>query len=380
MTTDYRKPLALILAIYVLLAIGYGLATPLFEAPDEQHHFFTASAIAANRRLPTTGDEYSHLTGQEAAQPPLYYLIAALIAGPFDLVLSEEVIWPNPAVQLGAADSPHNINAFVHTEAESWPWRDHVLVAHLHRLLSALLGLGTLLAVFSCARLVWPASPERALLATALVAFLPQFVFLHGSISNDPLIILLCSAAIWQLLRMWYGEMDWLRLALLGLTVGLAILSKTAGLLLFAYALVFVGLIAWREQRGRSLGKKLQQVVGPLLAVAIPALALGGWLLWRNWELYGDITAASEFVRLAGGDRDYSLIQVLKETPGLWKSLFAVFGWFNVLAPQWIFLIWYGIVAAAVAGALSGVWRDLRAAGHSQADHGEGIQAAQSVS
>ena len=157
-------------------------------------------------------------------------------------------------------------------------------------------------------------------------------------------------------------------------------LSKTAGLLLLLYALFFVGLVAWRNSRGQSFGRKLRQMVGPLLAVAVPALILGGWLLWRNWGLYGDITAASEFVRLAGGDRGYSLLQVLRETPGLWTSLFAVFGWFNVLAPQWIFLIWYGIVAVAIAGAIIGAWRSHRAARASRADHEEGNQAARNVS
>jgi hypothetical protein len=84
---------------------------------------------------------------------------------------------------------------------------------------------------------------------------------------------------------------------------------------------------------------------------------LGGWLLWRNWQLYGDITAANEFVRLAGGDRRYSLIQVFREIPGLWTSLFAVFGWFNILAPKWIYLIWNGIVGASIIGAVIHVWR-----------------------
>ncbi len=361
MNSDYRRPLLLILVIYLLLAIGYGLATPLFEAPDEQHHYFTAAVIASTGRLPTTTDNFNQLTLQEAAQPPLYYLISALIAKPLGVEIDEDMLWPNPAVQLGAADSPQNINAFVHTHEESWPWSDQVLIAHLLRLQSTLIGIGTLLAVFGCAKLVWPSVSERALLATALVAFLPQFAFLHGSISNDPLIIFLCSAAIWQLLRMWYGPLNWQRLVLLGLTIGLAILSKTAGLVLLTYSLGFISLLTWRKQQGYSNGKKLQQMILSILAVTLPALMLGGWLLWRNWQLYGDITAANQFVRLAGGDRGYSLIQVLRETPGLWTSLFAVFGWFNILAPKWVYLIWNGIVGASIVGAIIHVWHGHKA-------------------
>jgi hypothetical protein len=84
--------------------------------------------------------------------------------------------------------------------------------------------------------------------------------------------------------------------------------------------------------------------------IIIPALLISGWLLWRNWRLYGDVTASNQFVRIAGGDRVYSVLQVLAEMDGLWISLFAVFGWFNVRAPQWVYFIWNGIVLAAVVG------------------------------
>lgn len=360
MTNTYRALLALILAIYLVLAIGYGLTTPLFEAPDENSHYYTAAVIAKTRSLPQVDGDFTELTEQEAAQPPLYYLMAAVAATPFDVDLADDFFWPNPAVQLGAADSPQNINAFVHTELESWPWSDPVAIAHLWRLLSSILGLGTLLAIFGCARLVWPLNAERALLATAMVAFLPQFAFSHGAISNDPLIVFLCSLALLQLLTMWYCEATWPRLALLGLTVGLAILSKTAGLLLLLYSLILVALLTWRSQRGSSGGKIVQQVILSLAIVALVALSVSGWLLWRNWQLYGDVTAANQFISLAGGNRGYSLFRVLRETPGLWRSLFAVFGWFNVLAPGWVYLIWNGIVVAALIGAIFQLWSWLK--------------------
>jgi 4-amino-4-deoxy-L-arabinose transferase-like glycosyltransferase len=361
---NHRVALFLILAIYSLLAMGYGLATPLFEAPDEHHHYFTAAAIAATGRLPNTGDDFSHLTRQESAQPPLYYLLSALIAAPFNVEVSGDALWPNPAVQLGAADSPQNINAFVHTPVESWPWPGLVWSAHLMRLLSTLIGIGSLLAIFASARLIWPDYPNRALLATAVVAFLPQFAFLHGSISNDPLIIFLCSAAIWQLLRMFYDSMTWSRLALLGLTAGLAILSKAGGLLLLLYSLGFVCLMAWRAQRNHSPNsrKKLKTILGPVLLVALVALGVSGWLLWRNWGLYGDATAATEFVRFAGGDRGHTIPQVLRASSGLWTSFFAVFGWFNIMAPRWVYLIWNVIIGASIVGAAIHLWRGRKTA------------------
>lgn len=50
MTIRSRRPLlATILAVYLLLAAGYGITTPLFETPDEHLHFFTANFVAREK-------------------------------------------------------------------------------------------------------------------------------------------------------------------------------------------------------------------------------------------------------------------------------------------------------------------------------------------
>jgi hypothetical protein len=363
-----RRWLGLILLSYLALALALGAVNPLFEAPDEQWHYFTAQTISETGRLPFVAQEPDPWTMQEAAQPPLYYLLASLIIAPLDTDRARELVWPNPHVRLGDASSPTNTNAFVHTEAEAWPWRRHVLAAHLLRAFSALMGLGTLLCIFAAARLIWPAWPERALLATAMAAFLPQFVFLHSAISNDPLIVLLASAGLWQLLRLWQSGVNVPRLIWLGLTVALAMLTKTAGLLLLFYSLGFLSVLSWRQSPGQP-ARALRQWLGwagPVLALA---MLLAGWLLWRNWALYGDVTATNQFIRLAGGDRQYTLLEVVAESSGLWTSLFAVFGWFNVRGPLWIYLVWNGLALAALAGA---IWSFRRAARGQAAVHRRG--------
>ncbi len=354
-----HRLLALILAIYLLLALAYGAINPLFEAPDEHYHFFTAQAIAGSKSLPSLATDPDPWMAQEAAQPPLYYVATAALIKTIDTSQSKELTWLNPRVRLGDASAPDNINAFVHTPVEAWPWQGHVLAVHLMRIFSSLLGLGTLLCIYGSGRLLWPNAPQQALLATAMVAFLPQFDFLHGSISNDTLIIFLCAAALWQLLGMWYGGLSLLRLAFLGITIGLAVLSKMAGLLLLIFALGFIVVLLWRNDRGREGPISIYGFLrlGTLVAIA---LLFSGWLLWRNWQLYGDITATNQFVRIAGGDREYSLFQVLGESSGLWSSFFALFGWFNLRPPGWVYLVWNGIVLAAGAGVLVELVRSIR--------------------
>ncbi len=359
--SNRRQWLLLILVIYSLLAIAYGFVTPLFETPDEHHHFFTLKVIALSNRLPTTFDNDIEFTGQEAAQPPLYYLIASLISRQFKEDNAFEALWPNPSVQLGDPDSPQNINAFVHGPNEEWPWHGLALEAHLLRLFSALIGLGTLLCIYGATRLLWPAAAERALLATALVAFLPQFAFLHGSITNDVLIVFLCTVTLWQLLRLWYEGISWGGLLLLGVTIGLAILTKMAGLLLLGYGLGFLTITIIRERRNQKPANILRNWFLQAGLVTVVALLVSGWLLWRNWHLYNDITATNQHLLFMGEDRHFTLLEVFGETSGLWASIFAVFGWFNIVPPAWVYLVWNGMALAAVFGVLIEAGRRLRA-------------------
>ena len=357
-----RRLLAGILALYLFITLAYGVVNPLFEAPDEHWHFFTAVYIAENKTLPIVEDEYDQWLSQEAAQPPLYYILAAALISPIDTSTAREDVWLNPfrTQGIGNASALTNRNQIIHTAAEQWPWQGTVLAAHLLRIVSTLFGLGTLLLIYKSARLLWSQSKQLPLLATTLVAFLPQFNFQHAAISNDPLIIFLSTAALWQLIWLWQNPITLNRLLGLGITIGLAALSKNAGVLLLLYSLGFLAIRHLKdggEPWQKKLGRWSWQTAVPII---LPVLLLAGWLWWRNWQLYGDWTATSQFIRIAGGDRGYTLAQVLTESGGLWRSLFAVFGWFNLLAPPWVYWLWNGIVAVGIAGILRKVLRDWR--------------------
>ena len=356
----------LLLLGYLAVTLAYGGVNPLFEAPDEHWHYFTAQYVADTGELPVVEEDYDEWLSQEAAQPPLYYWLASGLIRLAGVEGGRDEVWLNPhfATAVGDASALANKNLVVHTDGEAWPWRGVALAVHLLRGLSALLGLGTLLCVWASGRLLWPNAPQRALLAMGLVAFLPQFNFVHASVTNDVLITLLVSLAVWQVVRIWRRGTGgrWGELLLLGVTIGLAALTKTAGILLGVYV---VGVLGWMVAGGRRQvaggNGRLRSLSQIFLLVVVPVLLLAGWLWWRNWLLYGDPTAANQFVRIAGGDRGYSLGQVLAEMPGLWLSLFAVFGWFNVRPPEWVFWVWQMVVLMGVGGAAwqaaSGKWQ-----------------------
>src|SRR5690606_2036726 len=128
------------------------------------------------------------------------------------------------------------------------------------------------------------------------------------------------SLGIVQLIWFWHnppgeppGRQHAPRLVALGLTIGLAALSKNAGVLLLVYSLGFLAVLAAREGNYRLIGRAL-------LLVALPAALVAGWLWARNQMLYGDWTATAPFIAIAGGDRGYSLWQVLGESRGLVAS------------------------------------------------------------
>ena len=59
MTTDKQTPFhalrftgSLILILYLVLALAYGVMAPPFESPDEVGHFFTVKYIADYGQLP----------------------------------------------------------------------------------------------------------------------------------------------------------------------------------------------------------------------------------------------------------------------------------------------------------------------------------------
>ena len=304
---NQHRPFFAVLAVYLIITIAYGLINPLFEAPDEHWHFFTAEYIATRQALPFVADDYDSWLSQEAAQPPLYYLVGAILIRPFDTSTARDEVWLNPYFPLGIgrADAPANKNNVVHTES----WSDgYAQAAHLLRLFSTLLGAGTLACIYACGLLIVPATDSRKgkadkpnrvpLLATAMVAVLPQFNFLHASITNDTLMVFLASLTLWQLLRLRTllsdgtpnshlpvaSLLDW-RLLQLGITVGLAILTKTTGTALFAFTLGALGLFWFRHWLNGALSTRFLRRF--LLYFLLPVLALAGWLWWRNWVLYG---------------------------------------------------------------------------------------------
>lgn len=363
---------AALVVAFVLLACAYNVLTPVFESPDELQHVAFVAWVADTGKLPEVRGEEPGPWAQEGTQPPLYYWLTAAMVGWASHSDAQHLAEINPhAGGIGDPQRPDNKNRVIHDPAlEGWPYRGTVLFVRLARLVSTLIAAGTLLAVHRLGRVIFPQRPGIALGMMALVAFIPQFLFLGASVNNDNLVILISSWTV-VLLAGWLcipaGRLPrWPQLVLLGVLLGLAALSKLSGALLWPLAGLVLLWLAWRANtRARST-----LAVGAAVVLLL-ALVVSGWWFVRNLGLYGDLSGISAHLAVMGRREPPATFEAaMAEFRGFRYSFWALFGWFNVLVPQLFY--WIVDILSLVACAGMGLYVVRRELARRQAGHGSG--------
>jgi hypothetical protein len=339
-----RLSVVLVVLLFVSLATVYSLVTPIFEGYDEHWHYAYVQYIASGKGLPRQPpDQYGHLARQEASQPPLYYLLASAVSWWVPSGDLENLLRMNPQfapVPWGYRD---NQNIIVHTDAERFPYRGTVLAVHLSRMISVLLGAGTVLCTYALARLLFPNQRALAFGAMIVTALTPGFLFASAVVNNDILATFLSSLALVLLVKI---RKEGSRAAgvWLGIVLGCAALSKLSGLLLWPFAGLVLVVSAWRRRDWRWLAR-----------VGLPALALAvlvsSWWYVRNWVLYHDITGLNRMLDIVGRrEPGFGLRDAWAEMEGVRRSYWALFGWFNVPVATWLYRVYDLISLLGLAG------------------------------
>jgi 4-amino-4-deoxy-L-arabinose transferase-like glycosyltransferase len=291
-----------ILACFIVLALAYGLVVPPFENLDEFEHFGVVRHIAETGRLPVHGDpagEVYHYR-QEASQPPLYHLLSAGLVRLLGLQADDAAAFlrlnPWVACGPGAASLYDNRAVLYHDPGrEAFPWQGALLTLHVLRAWSTLLQATTVVGTYALARAAFPRRREIAPLATAVVAFNPQFLLVASGVNNDNLITPLVTLGLYLLFKAWRDGLTVRRTVCLGLLIGLAGLSKLSGWLLLVLSAVIILILARRLQT-----RKLLLFIGHCSWAILAASAVSFWWFWRNWQLYGDPTALQPMLALVG--------------------------------------------------------------------------------
>ncbi len=302
----------LTLLAYLLIASVYSFSVPLFEAPDEPSHLSYVNFVASKHMLPnlSTGDVMG--IPDEAFQAPLFYVIAG---GVLNLLGRSEVnprIERNPEFSWVHPSTPPNM--FLHSPRETV--QPDSFAVHLLRLISVLAGVTIVYLTYKLSLEIRLTS-FQALLAAGINAFIPQFTFLTGSVSNDSLSWAMSSLALLFTLRLVAKQsVERAFLISLGITLGLAFLTKTTTL-----ALIPVVIAAMLVKRFHLHNWNTRDLTKAALLVGGVAFSLAGWWYLRNFVLYGELT---------GWKLNAEINHVLIHEKTIWSS------YFRTTFPVWL--------------------------------------------
>jgi hypothetical protein len=358
-----RRWLVLILILFTILGVFYAVVTPVFEASDELWHYPMVKHLADGNALPVQvfDPDQAGPWKQEASQPPLYYYLGAALTFWIDTSDIENVRWLNPHVDSGVITEDGNTNLVVHDPTIN-PWSGTSLAIRIVRLASVLLGSATVYLTFRIAKEVVPERPEIYLVAAAINAFTPMFLFISGAVNNDNLVIPLSSLALFMIIKLGRAfaadlgrRKEIIRLILLGSVIGLGALTKITAIGLIPLAVFGIAIGLWRRTPKSSPGNRYLWLIRETLwrsaVFVVPALLIAGWWYSRNIQLYGDWSGWNAFIAVLGKRATpANLAQLWDERWGFLTSYWGLFGGLNVPMTEWIYKLLNTLLLISVVG------------------------------
>ena len=334
--TTHQIQFLLLLVIFSGAGLAYALIPPMLEKPDEDGHYGYILYLREHRTLPPL--MFQPGWASEYKQPPLYYLVAAVLTGwlPGEPV-PERLLVTNPYADRSVPGQRNdNRNVFLHPPH----WTPLFLGA---RLVSLVMGIGVVLLTYCLTRLLEPRDHSLAIAAAAIAGFQPQFLYMATAVNNDIAITLLSTATVTLLVYRVTRRLSGLPFCfLLGSILGLAILTKASGLLLWLCAGMALLGMNWGNWR-RALGE--------IAGVFTMALLIGGWWYIRNGLLYGDPLTLQ--VHVAGYQERHRTLADLwnYDIPAIERTFWANLSRLFVSpTPLDDILIWWGRISLLLGG------------------------------
>ncbi|MGA8029939.1 MAG: glycosyltransferase family 39 protein, partial [Bryobacteraceae bacterium] len=188
-------------------------------------------------------------------------------------------------------------------------------------------------------------STSSAVIAAALIGFLPQFDFRGATVNNDAAVAVFCAVATYFIARMAVRGFEKLPAILGSIALALAFLSKINAV---AVVPAFVTCLLLTSPDWKTRARRLMVLV-------IPAIVILPWLV-RNKILYGDVLASNVMLRTVPG-----LVQKRSLTDPYFSTTFPTvtvqsfigyFGWINVRLPESIYKGFEVLFYVAVFGVL----------------------------
>ena len=223
-----RGWLILIFSLYFILAVGYSLLMPVWEAPDEPAHYHLAWHRA-------TYGEFPIEMNYEAHQPRAYYYLGVWIIRALDKIEPELTRFRHPKEYPFTIRKPERRFDWT-DENYDFYWGVYVL-----RWVNIIFGSAALWLNWKAFRQIAPAS--LALTALALVALMPQYLHITSSVNNDVLGTLAGGLLFYLTIRCLREPSYWLRLLVLVLGILLPFSTK---LTVLPVSVAVYLILAWR--------------------------------------------------------------------------------------------------------------------------------------
>lgn len=366
-----RKLRVVALCVYLALAGAYALMLPLGHAPDEPAHFAYVLFIAEHGRLP---HYYEDNVGYESYQAPLYYTLSAGVCK-LTMATAEAVGWGIPPEQSPALNAPPATDGPLPPQIRKHPW---VPRAQYHLMLSAwrealayspvqragwlkvrlftmlIGGLGVVLG-WRIVRVLFPEQEWLADSVGAAMAFLPMYTHISGAVGNDPATVVAVELSVLMTLLMLRDGPTVRRVALLGLALGIGMITKDSANVVIPVALLALAWSAGRRHEPEAhpsyltdLAKRIAALRWGLIvkrgAVVLAVMAaVAGWWFVRNRMLYGHFMhyPANPQTQLPW---DYYFmfpehlwLALSLHLPMTFRNFWGNFAWTNIALPTWIY-------------------------------------------
>jgi hypothetical protein len=359
-----------LVAIFVLWGLRFALTIPIFESTHEPLHMQRVEDISTGLGRRGQG-EMVPLLAEDACvywenvadrEPPLYYVLGALLTRWVGDGEANTNFLPNPLARFQDLDVQHERNAMLY-HGDLSPWSGGVVTRlYLLRLFGVFLGAVTVLLTLALARLLSPLRQEHMVFGTAaLVALSPQFLFISATVSPVVLRTCLITATGWLALRSLKQDLKsgralaWQHALALGILGGLASLAGRGGWVAAGLVVATHGYLLYRDRDHPWL---------PRLASAgismVAVVSLAGWW-WIPQLLDGGMRSS---LPTLSSWTNIGLAELLAEGRRALLSRWGVFGWRNVQASEPFYVVVEVLTVIGVAGLLlllaRNYWREKR--------------------
>jgi len=261
LTFTPKRVLIICVILWVILFLNNAVKISLDMGFDAKPHLSYVQYLVDHRSIPLANE------GWEFFQPPLFYLVSAIV-----MSLNRLFLTPSQAL-------------------------------YSLKLIPFLCGLGQICLAYFAARIVFPNSKTRQSLSVAIAALIPMNIYVSSYFSNESFSALLMGLAILLTIIILNSNRTFLKLyCILGMVIGLAFLTKVTILTILPviFLVLLYKLLSEEKHPITKIGLNLGMM---FLLIAV----IAGWFYVRNWMHFGKVFVTAW---------DYSLLSPWWQDPG----------------------------------------------------------------